>query len=1016
MPAALAPSPLPEPVTIDSAWDATFVPLDPPRASFFALWLPARPAAIELSPTAGLKRRTVELFTPATASSGVTASSRATASSGAHLEEVTSVELTIRQAIDVFVALPANAPVTPSVRVWAAVVRTALNLVAQGRLLPAISGDDWDAWRVGPREGHHEAHLDALAAALPPVGHARPAVVARRGDEAATTLRMMSAGFAVRYCLDAVADRMVRAPASAEVSASALFAQLQPTRVPHLRTWVDDLSGRLCRESHLDIVIKAPLNKPAPPDEPASPDELAEARSGGDRGGDAARGVRVGEWRIEFALRSVRDPSLVVGAADVWARPHQHKAAFGTRADVDLILALREAAECCPVLAPALALDEPRTMSLDDDSFDAFLDGGDALEAAGVTIRWAESLTAGQVDRRLVVGAGAPAGGLEGGADLESLLSVDWEFLLDGLPLTPAELDELSRAKRSIVPVRGRWVRLSARSRQALRTPPPEMDLGGIIGAALAGRLELGPGDGLFGPGIADDEGEGDGGGGGDGSAVEVMVSDGARALIDRLRGVVEGREAPEPPGLQATLRPYQRRGLAWMSDLVDMGLGGCLADDMGLGKTIQVLSLHRSRTGRTLVVCPTSLLANWQREAERFVPDVPVRRYYGANRNLDAIPENALVLTTYGLVRSDAELLADVDWALVVADEAQHAKNPRSRTARALRQIPSASRLALTGTPVENRLTELWSIMDWAVPGLLGRLDDFRRRVALPIERDDSTRVAEELAEVLRPFLLRRVKSDPTIAPDLAAKTEHDVVVPLTTEQVTLYHATVEEILVQVRRAEGAQRHGLVLKLLTALKQITNHPAQYLGQTRPLAGRSGKLDALDHLVDQSRAAGESMLIFSQYVTMGELLVDHLRSRGLDVEILHGGLTIGARQALVDRFQDGELPLLVLSLKAAGTGLNLTQATQVVHFDRWWNPAVEDQATDRAHRIGQRRHVSVHRLITEGTVEDRVAALLEQKRQLADRIIGGGEAWISSLGDEELTALVALDDEGNGPG
>ena len=359
-------------------------------------------------------------------------------------------------------------------------------------------------------------------------------------------------------------------------------------------------------------------------------------------------------------------------------------------------------------------------------------------------------------------------------------------------------------------------------------------------------------------------------------------------------------------------------------------------------------------------------------------------------------------------MVRRDRAALAGIPWDLVVADEAQHVKNPLSRSARELRQIPGTVRLALTGTPVENRLSDLWSILDWTTPGLLGSLDDFRARVAVPVERYADADVRDRLARTVRPFLLRRRKSDPDIAPELPAKTETDRVVPLTGEQATLYEAVVREALAEIRGAEGMARRGLVLRLLTALKQICNHPAHYLKQPGPLPGRSGKLAALDELLDVIVDEGEAALVFTQYVAMARLLEAHLRRRGVESLLLHGGLSPSRRDDMVARFQAGATPVFLLSLKAGGVGLNLTRATHVLHYDRWWNPAVEDQATDRAHRIGQDRPVQVHRLVTEGTIEDRVAALLATKRQLAEAVVGGGEAWISELSDAELAELVSL--------
>jgi SNF2 family DNA or RNA helicase len=391
-----------------------------------------------------------------------------------------------------------------------------------------------------------------------------------------------------------------------------------------------------------------------------------------------------------------------------------------------------------------------------------------------------------------------------------------------------------------------------------------------------------------------------------------------------------------------------------------------------------------------------------------RFAPGITVHRYHGPDRDLGAVGGDDLVVTTYGIARRDRDLLAARSWGLVVADEAQQIKNPNTAVARAMRRIPAVARFALTGTPVENRLTELWSLLDWTIPGLLGQVEDFRRRIAIPIERDREGDATERFARVISPFVLRRRKDDPEVAPDLPPKTETDHTVALTREQAGLYRATVEEVMDSISRAEGIARRGLVLKLLTSLKQICNHPSQFLREAGPLPGRSGKLEAFEDLVTAVADAGDATLVFTQYVVMGELLVDRLGQLGLEAEFLHGGLSLGRREAMVDRFQAGGFPVFVISLKAGGTGLNLTRASHVVHYDRWWNPAVENQASDRAWRIGQDRPVQIHRLISEGTLEERIAQVLAEKSALADAVVGAGEAWITELDDAELAELVAL--------
>ncbi|MGH7911170.1 MAG: DEAD/DEAH box helicase, partial [Candidatus Dormibacteraceae bacterium] len=448
---------------------------------------------------------------------------------------------------------------------------------------------------------------------------------------------------------------------------------------------------------------------------------------------------------------------------------------------------------------------------------------------------------------------------------------------------------------------------------------------------------------------------------------------------------------------------------LTWLQAMCELELGGCLADDMGLGKTLQVIALQLlRRRGPMLVVCPASLLGNWERELARFAPSLAVHRYHGSGRALPEPEADVVVLTSYGVAVRDMERLAEMPWDLAVADEAQIAKNPLSKTARALRHLPSRVRLALTGTPVENRLTELWSILDWAVPGLLGSLETFRRRVAVPVERYHDPAATAHFAALVRPFLLRRRKSDPGIAPELPTKSEMDVIVPLTPEQLTLYEATVREALAEIADASGINRRGLVFRLMTALKQICNHPAQFLKETAPLSGRSGKLEALLGLLDVILAEGDSTLVFTQYVQMARLLERHLAESGVGTLFLHGGVAPQKRDRMVEQFQSGAAPVFLLSLKAGGVGLNLTRATQVVHYDRWWNPAVEDQATDRAYRIGQDRPVQVRRLVTEGTIEDRIATLMTAKRELAEAVVGSGEAWIGDLTDTELADLVRL--------
>jgi SNF2 family DNA or RNA helicase len=473
------------------------------------------------------------------------------------------------------------------------------------------------------------------------------------------------------------------------------------------------------------------------------------------------------------------------------------------------------------------------------------------------------------------------------------------------------------------------------------------------------------------------------------------------------------------PPGFEGTLRPYQERGLAWLSFLDGLGIGACLADDMGLGKTTQLLALllaeRKGSWGPTLLVCPMSVVGNWQHEAERFAPGLHVHVHHGAERPTGrafkrAVKAADLVITTYALAARDRDQLAGVKWARIVLDEAQNIKNSAALQAKAVRAIPAARRIALTGTPVENRLSELWSIFEFLNPGLLGGATEFRKVFARPIERYRDEDAAARLKRATSPFILRRLKTDRTVISDLPDKLEMKVYCNLTREQATLYQAVVDEMLEKIASAVEMSRPGLILSTMMKLKQVCNHPAQMLADRSAIPGRSGKLARLVDILEEVIEAGDRALVFTQFTEMGHMLEAHLRERfGQAVPFLHGATTKKARDAMVARFQSVDAPpVLLISLRAGGTGLNLTAASHVIHFDRWWNPAVEDQATDRAFRIGQTRNVQVRKFICTGTLEERIDTMIEEKKDLAERIVGSGEAWLTELSTDELRDIVAL--------
>ena len=1059
--------------------EAVFLPADPPRLARIAFWAPHASGG-EL-PDLGVEPVDLAVARP----DGGGAAAR---------EEVRAVCVPVGQAVPVLTrcrALAASGRASASTQFWGTAAVLGLNLLARGRVLPGVSADGFDAWRVGPLDTGDREKLAALAAAMPPEARAVPV-------PGLSPLALPAAEPLLRAFLDGVADSLTRTPAARHLAGGPAFAASTPQPVPEQRAWAAEVAAG--RDAGLQVSLRLELADAAWPGgatwDDEGPARLRDATTGGtagrvagttpggdsgpapagefgeQAGTDAARenpagapledgekdGGRSGAgsgttpaFRAVVQLRSLADPTVVADAADLWAGTAAAPELFGPRARVDTMLTLRRAARAWQPVARLLDAAAPTGLLLSDaEAVELLGDAAESLASAGVAVHWPKGLVrelsaAGVLEPARKTTTSSAASLLAS----ETLLEFRWRVALgDGEELTAEELERLVQAHQPVVRLRDQWVvvdpELVRRLRRA-RASRPSLTAIDALGAALTGSVEV------------------------DGEQVAVSAGGALEELRARIADP-EARAAREPTGppaaLAATLRAYQQRGLDWLHRMTSLGLGACLADDMGLGKTVTLIALHLRRqeraatAGPTLVVCPASLLGNWEREIRRFAPTAPVHRFHGPGRELtgpagpstpspedggpddgpaataDADPgamtdagtdartgtatpsptqpapppDPGFVLTTYGTMRRDAERLAAQPWGLVVADEAQHVKNPFAHTARALRTIPSRGRVALTGTPVENNLSELWSLLDWTTPGLLGTLPSFRERYAKAVEGERDEDAARRLADLVRPFLLRRRKSDPGIAPELPAKTETEQAVTLTKEQVSLYEALVREVMAEIEGTQGMARRGLVMKLLTGLKQVCNHPAQFLKEPRDarLPGRSGKLELLDELLDTVLAEDGSALVFTQYVAMGRLIERHLAARGVETLFLHGGTPVARREEMVDTFQSGGKRVFLLSLKAAGTGLNLTRAGHVVHYDRWWNPAVEDQATDRAYRIGQTQAVQVHKLVAEGTVEERVAGMLRQKRELADAVLGSGEAAFSELTDDELADLVAL--------
>ena len=908
-----------------------------------------------------------------------------------------------------------NAELSASVAWFGALHRFAAQAITLGRVLPVLThvGEAWWLAEWQPLAPDVEAAA-ALLAAMPPVvaavGPVDPTEVLHTMVDRLARLTLGARGWRAELSeTRQVNGRAVRLVSRALIAENGQFAVAPELAeaVAHIATEFSLITRRAEGEPLVRMRLRLGLPR-EPLDDPALFDELAADAAA--TAADEPADTDGGRWPLVLEVVDGDDrgrwctaAQLAQGGPAALAIAHEDR--FLPLLRTRLATAIDAIAAAVPELASWLVEDGQAnggTISLDEAA--AALEGIDALAAAGVELVAPEKLTRRRPSTRATA---QPKDGASSGRFAATAL-VDWQVVVDNVPVADDVLRRAAESGANLIQVGGRWVQIDrAEARRALanlnehRAEHGEMSALQLLTLAAELQRELEA------AGLSEEEA----------GTNLVQASGWAGQLLDGLpdEALADG---VVPEGFTATLRPYQRRGLGWLQFLHRLGLGGCLADDMGLGKTPTTLAHLAGLPGPHLVVCPLSVVRNWEAEAAKFVPFMRVMVHHGTGRLgeqafINAVAQHDLVITTYQVAARDLDTFQKVAWATAVLDEAQAVKNPDTRTARAMRALPAGQRLALTGTPVENRLAELWSIFQVVAPGLLGNATQFRQHFANPIEREHDPVATAELRRLTGPFLLRRTKADKSLVPDLPDKVEQVAWAPLTREQAHMYQAVVDQLLADAQEATGMRRRGLVLAALTRLKQICNHPAHALGDGSKLAGRSGKLTRFDELVTDLLDAGEQALVFTQFREMGLLLQTHLHERfHQTVPFLHGGVTKNGRDHMVQQFQAGTAtsPLLLVSLKAGGTGLNLTAASQVVHYDRWWNPAVEDQATDRAWRIGQSRTVFVHKLVCEGTVEEKIDALITDKRSLANAVVGTtGEAWLSELSTDALRDLVVLD-------
>ncbi len=721
---------------------------------------------------------------------------------------------------------------------------------------------------------------------------------------------------------------------------------------------------------------------------------------------------QVDNWQIHFLVAAKQDPSLKLSLTDYWTTNQKAKKGwvkhFGKDFESNLLLNLGYAARMYPLLWQGLETDKPIGLQLSlEQAFEFLKESAWVLEDAGYKViipAWWTPEGRRRAKIRLKTARSdrfKSKSSAQGYFSLDSLIQYQYELAIGGEVVTKQEWLTLVNAKTPLVQFRGEWMELDQDKMQQMlefwqshAQSQPEMTLLDLMKLAAS-----------------EDE-------------LEVDYDDAMAAAIAKLQDKSKFEVIPDPPKLQGTLREYQKRGVSWLQYLEALGLNGCLADDMGLGKSVQVITRlvnEKESTASvppTLLIAPTSVVGNWVREIAKFAPHLQAMVHHGSDRLKQeaefkaASLKHDVVITSFTLVRKDEKLLSSVEWQRVVLDEAQNIKNPKAAQTRAILKLPAKHRLALTGTPVENRLLDLWSIFNFLNPGYLGKEAQFRKLFEIPIQKDNNRVKSTTLKKLVEPFILRRVKTDQSIINDLPDKVEQKLYCNLTKEQASLYEAVVKDVTQQIEEAEGIQRKGLILATLLKLKQVCNHPAQFLQDGSDFSPeRSHKLTRLAEMVEEAISEGESLLIFSQFKEVCDALEKYLKHTcHYNTYYIHGGTNRTKREQMIAEFQNPETEpsVFMLSLKAGGVGITLTKANHVFHFDRWWNPAVEDQATDRAFRIGQKKNVFVHKFVAIGTLEERIDQMITDKKKLSSAVIGADESWLTELDNEAFKQLISL--------